>query len=164
MSPSPTVISFESVSKAHGGLRALDGVSLAVHDREFLAIVGPSGSGKTTLLRLVNRLTEASEGVVRVEGEDVRSVDPIGLRRRIGYVFQNIGLFPHMTVAENIAITPRLLGLGHDAHRGARRRAASASCGSIAAGTATAFPTSSRAASVSASASRAHSPRDRGSC
>jgi osmoprotectant transport system ATP-binding protein len=109
MSPSPAVISFESVSKAHGGLRALDGVSLAVHEREFLAVVGPSGSGKTTLLRLVNRLTEASEGVVRVEGKDVRSVDPIGLRRRIGYVFQNIGLFPHMTVAENIAITPRLL-------------------------------------------------------
>jgi osmoprotectant transport system ATP-binding protein len=103
------VISFERVSKTHGALRALDGVSLAVPKGEFLAVVGPSGSGKTTLLRLVNRLTEASEGVVRVEGEDVRAVDPIGLRRRIGYVFQNIGLFPHMTVAENIAITPRLL-------------------------------------------------------
>ena len=108
MPPRP-VISFERVSKTHGALRALDGVSLAVQEREFLAVVGPSGSGKTTLLRLVNRLTEASQGSVRVEGEDVRAVDPIGLRRRIGYVFQNIGLFPHMTVAENIAITPRLL-------------------------------------------------------
>jgi len=107
--PHPAVISFERVSKTHGGLLALDAVSLAVREGEFLAVVGPSGSGKTTLLRLVNRLTEASEGVVRVEGEDVRAVDPIGLRRRIGYVFQNIGLFPHMTVAENIAITPRLL-------------------------------------------------------
>src|ERR1700704_2822544 len=108
MPPRP-VISFERVSKTHGALRALDGVSLAVQEREFLAVVGPSGSGKTTLLRLVNRLTEASDGSVRVEGDDVRAVDPIGLRRRIGYVFQNIGLFPHMTVAENIAITPRLL-------------------------------------------------------
>jgi osmoprotectant transport system ATP-binding protein len=95
----PAVISFERVSKTHGALRALDGVSLAVPEGQFLAVVGPSGSGKTTLLRLVNRLTEASDGVVRVEGEDVRAVDPIGLRRRIGYVFQNIGLFPHMTVA-----------------------------------------------------------------
>jgi osmoprotectant transport system ATP-binding protein len=72
--------------------------------------VGPSGSGKTTLLRLVNRLTEASSGDVRVNGDDVNAVDAISLRRRIGYVFQGIGLFPHMTVAENIAITPRLLG------------------------------------------------------
>jgi osmoprotectant transport system ATP-binding protein len=109
--PQPSaVISFENVVKAHGGRRALDGISLAVPERAFLAVVGPSGSGKTTLLRLINRLTEASEGVVRVEGEDVRAGDPIGLRRRIGYVFQNIGLFPHMTVADNIAITPRLLG------------------------------------------------------
>ena len=106
----PAVISFDQVGKSHGGLRALAGVSLAIPAGTFLAIVGPSGSGKTTLLRLINRLAEASEGIVRVEGEDVRTVDPIGLRRRIGYVFQNVGLFPHMTVAENIAITPRLLG------------------------------------------------------
>jgi osmoprotectant transport system ATP-binding protein len=110
MPPAPAVISFTNVVKTHGGHRALDGVSLAVAEREFVAIVGPSGSGKTTLLRLINRLTEASEGIVRVEDEDVRTVDPIRLRRRIGYVFQNIGLFPHMTVAENIGITPRLLG------------------------------------------------------
>jgi len=107
--PTPAAISFERVGKTYEGVRALDDVSLAVAEREFLAIVGPSGSGKTTLLRLINRLSETSEGVVRVEGEDVRTVDPVGLRRRLGYVFQNIGLFPHMTVAENIAITPRLL-------------------------------------------------------
>jgi osmoprotectant transport system ATP-binding protein len=88
----------------------VNGVSLAVAAREFLAIVGPSGSGKTTLLRLANRLTDPSSGVVRVDGEDVRTLDPISLRRRIGYVFQGVGLFPHMTVAENITITPRLLG------------------------------------------------------
>ena len=105
------VISFENVAKSYGGGRpALDRVSLDVREREFVAVVGPSGSGKTTLLRLVNRLTEPSAGVVRVEGEDVRTADAIALRRRIGYVFQGIGLFPHMTVAENIGVTPRLLG------------------------------------------------------
>ena len=88
----------------------LDGVSLDVREREFLAIVGPSGSGKTTLLRLINRLIDPSAGTVRVEGEDVQSVDAVTLRRRIGYVFQGVGLFPHLTVAENIAITPKLLG------------------------------------------------------
>jgi len=108
--PAPSVISFEGVGTVLAGHRVLDGISLAVAQGEFLAILGPSGAGKTTLMRLINRLAEASEGAVRVEGEDVRTADPIGLRRRIGYVFQNIGLFPHMTVAENIAITPRLLG------------------------------------------------------
>jgi osmoprotectant transport system ATP-binding protein len=112
MSPASAAISFENVSKSYGGegAAALDGVSLTVGAREFLAIVGPSGSGKTTLLRLVNRLIDPSAGTVRVEGEDVQSIDAVTLRRRIGYVFQGVGLFPHMTVAENIAITPHLLG------------------------------------------------------
>src|SRR5690348_7659832 len=109
MSASP-VISFMEVGKSFDGSRTLDNVSFAVREREFVAVVGPSGAGKTTLLRLINGLAEPSKGSVRVEGEDVRAADPIALRRRIGYVFQNIGLFPHMTVAENIAITPRLLG------------------------------------------------------
>ena len=88
------VISFESVSKRFdGGAPALDDVSLAVREREFVAVVGPSGSGKTTLLRLVNRLTDPTTGIVRVEGEDVQGVDAIALRRRIGYVFQGVGLF-----------------------------------------------------------------------
>ncbi|MBI4276025.1 MAG: ATP-binding cassette domain-containing protein [Rhizobiales bacterium] len=111
MPSAPPIISFKEVSKAYdGGASALDCVSLDVAGGEFLAIVGPSGSGKTTLLRLVNRLAEPSTGVVRVNGENVQSLDPIALRRRIGYVFQGIGLFPHMTVAENISITPTLLG------------------------------------------------------
>jgi osmoprotectant transport system ATP-binding protein len=105
------VIAFDNVSKRYGGAApVLDGVSLEVPEREFLAIVGPSGSGKTTLLRLVNRLIDPSGGAVRVEGDDVQSIDAVSLRRRIGYVFQGTGLFPHMTVAENIAITPKLLG------------------------------------------------------
>ena len=105
-------IALKDVSKAYdeGRVRALDGVSLAVPEREFLAIVGPSGSGKTTLLQLINRLAEPTRGTVEVEGTDVRAVPPIALRRRIGYVFQGVGLFPHLTVAENIAITPRLVG------------------------------------------------------
>jgi osmoprotectant transport system ATP-binding protein len=104
-------ISVENASKRFGdGRLVLDGVSLAIEAGEFVAVVGPSGSGKTTLLRLINRLADPSAGSVRIGGADAASLDPIGLRRRIGYVFQEVGLFPHMTVAENIAITPRLLG------------------------------------------------------
>jgi osmoprotectant transport system ATP-binding protein len=112
MTDARPAISFHDVSKSYGDGRVnvLDHVSLAVRDREFLAIVGPSGSGKTTLLRLVNRLTDPTAGTVRVDGQDVQGIDAVALRRRIGYVFQGIGLFPHMTVAENIAITPKLLG------------------------------------------------------
>jgi osmoprotectant transport system ATP-binding protein len=105
-------IAFHDVCKSYddGRVPVLDHVSLAIGECEFLAVVGPSGSGKTTLLRLVNRLIEPTSGEVRVAGQDVRATDAVALRRRIGYVFQRIGLFPHMTVAENIAITPRLLG------------------------------------------------------
>jgi osmoprotectant transport system ATP-binding protein len=112
MSPATATIAFENVFKRYGEGAApvLDGVSLAIREHEFLAVVGPSGSGKSTLLRLINRLIEPSSGTVRVNGEDVQTADAVTLRRRIGYVFQGIGLFPHMTVAENMAITPRLLG------------------------------------------------------
>ncbi len=112
MTQAPSIIALESASKTYNGEQhtVLDNVTLSVPEREFLAIVGPSGSGKTTLLRLINRLTDPSSGTVSVEGKDIRGVDPITLRRRIGYVFQGVGLFPHMTVAENIAVTPRLLG------------------------------------------------------
>jgi len=105
------LIAFTDVSKRFDGrVLAVDGVSLEVAEGEFLAIVGGSGSGKTTLLRLANRLIEPTHGSVTVAGEDVAATDPIGLRRRIGYVFQSGGLFPHMSVADNIGITPRLLG------------------------------------------------------
>jgi osmoprotectant transport system ATP-binding protein len=112
MTAAPAVISFEDISKTYDGgrVKVLDRVSLSVREGELLAIVGPSGSGKTTLLRLVNRLIEPGDGTVRVEGEDVRDLDPVMLRRRIGYVFQGVGLFPHLTVAENIGITPKLIG------------------------------------------------------
>ncbi|HEY0220118.1 MAG TPA: ATP-binding cassette domain-containing protein [Afipia sp.] len=112
MSISKPAIAFERVVKTFdgGGTRAVNDVSINIAQGEFLAIVGGSGSGKTTLLRLVNRLIEPDSGTVRVHGEDVGHGDPIALRRSIGYVFQNGGLFPHMSVGQNIGITPRLLG------------------------------------------------------
>jgi osmoprotectant transport system ATP-binding protein len=104
-------IELKDVTKSYGARASvLDRVSLTVTEGEFLAIVGPSGSGKTTLLRLINRLAEPTSGTVRIGETDVTDTDPIELRRKIGYVFQGVGLFPHMTVAENIAITPRLIG------------------------------------------------------
>src|ERR1700709_1190277 len=108
----PPLISYTNVAKTFDGGRvvAVDDVSLEVAEGEFLAIVGGSGSGKTTLLRLANRLIEGGRGTITVEGEDICNVDPIRLRRRIGYVFQNGGLFPHISVAGNIGITPKLLG------------------------------------------------------
>jgi osmoprotectant transport system ATP-binding protein len=110
--PTTPLIAYCNVGKTFDGGRvaAVDDVSLEVREGEFLAIVGGSGSGKTTLVRLANRLIEATSGRVMVEGEDVRAVDPVQLRRRIGYVFQSGGLFPHLSVADNIGITPKLLG------------------------------------------------------
>ena len=109
----PPLIAFAHVGKSFddGRVRAVDNVSLEVAAGEFLAIVGGSGSGKTTLLRLASRLIEADSGSIMIEGADVRAVDPVQLRRRIGYVFQSGGLFPHMSVAANIGITPKLKGL-----------------------------------------------------
>src|SRR4051812_26777169 len=111
MSVAPPLIAFAHVGKSFDGgrVKAVDDVTLDVAEGEFLAIVGGSGSGKTTLLRLANRLIEADAGSVTIEGEDVRTVNPVRLRRRIGYVFQSGGLFPHISVAGNIGITPKLL-------------------------------------------------------
>jgi osmoprotectant transport system ATP-binding protein len=113
MTAAPPLIAFAHAGKSFDGgrVRAVDDVSLEVAEGEFLAIVGGSGSGKTTLLRLANRLIDADGGSIMIEGEDVRTVDPVRLRRRIGYVFQSGGLFPHLSVADNIGITPRLEGM-----------------------------------------------------
>jgi len=104
------LIELEDVEKRYGEHRALAGVSLRVDAGEFVALVGGSGSGKTTLLKTINRLAAPGAGRVRVAGEDTGAIAAPVLRRKIGYVFQEIGLFPHLGVAENIAITPRLLG------------------------------------------------------
>ncbi|WP_363244675.1 ABC transporter ATP-binding protein [Phenylobacterium sp.] len=100
----------DHVSKSYGAQKALDDVSLTIGAGEFVALVGASGSGKTTLLKTINRLIAPDAGAVRIEGEDASAQAPHLLRRKIGYVFQDIGLFPHLTLAENIAITPKLLG------------------------------------------------------
>jgi len=105
------LIAYADVRKVFAGnVVAVDGVSLDVARGELLAVVGGSGSGKTTLLRLANRLIDADQGSIALEGADVRGLDPVALRRRIGYVFQSGALFPHLSVAANIGITPKLLG------------------------------------------------------
>ncbi|AVT76094.1 ABC transporter, ATP-binding protein [Rhodopseudomonas palustris] len=105
------MIAYDRITKSFGGgrIKAIDDVSLAVQRGELLAIVGGSGSGKTTLLRLTNRLIDADAGAIAIDGHDIQTADPIALRRGIGMVFQNGGLFPHLTVARNIGITPKLL-------------------------------------------------------
>jgi osmoprotectant transport system ATP-binding protein len=104
-----SAVQFATVSASRGGRPVLRDVSLAVRAGETLALVGRSGSGKTTLLRLVNRLLEPDSGRVTVNGKATTDWDPIALRRTIGYVIQDAGLFPHLTVAANIAVVPRLL-------------------------------------------------------
>jgi osmoprotectant transport system ATP-binding protein len=99
---------FEGATRRYDGVSAVDSLDLTVGRGDFVALVGASGSGKSTLLRMVNRLDEPDEGAVRLDGQNVLDLGLIELRRRIGYVFQHIGLFPHMTVAENIGILPRL--------------------------------------------------------
>ena len=93
-----------------GGTTAVDDVTVAIAGGSFVALVGSSGSGKSTLLKTINRLIEPSAGSVAIDGQAVDAEDRFRLRRRIGYVFQNIGLFPHLTVAENVAIGLRLEG------------------------------------------------------
>ncbi|MBV8914359.1 MAG: ABC transporter ATP-binding protein [Acetobacteraceae bacterium] len=104
-------MTLEAVSKSFGpGPPAVDRVDLQVPEGATVALIGPSGCGKTTTLRMINRLIEPSSGRILVAGEDVMNGDPVQLRRRIGYVIQQVGLFPHMTVAQNVATVPRLLG------------------------------------------------------
>jgi osmoprotectant transport system ATP-binding protein len=105
------MIDLEDVTKRYGpGTVAVDGLSLEVAEGETCVLVGPSGCGKTTTLKMINRLVEPTSGRVLVGGQDVARVDPVALRRGIGYVIQQVGLFPHLDVAGNVAIVPRLLG------------------------------------------------------
>ncbi|QNA85978.1 ATP-binding cassette domain-containing protein [Sphingomonas sp. So64.6b] len=117
--PGPSV-SFDSISKSYsGGTLAVDKVTTEIAAGSFVALVGASGSGKSTLLKMINRLVEPSAGSIAIGGEAVGSIEPYALRRRIGYVFQNIGLFSHLGVADNIAIGLKLSGqsdkVGHAA-------------------------------------------------
>jgi len=104
------MIELEHAVCSHGGRRVVDDVSFAVPSGAFCALVGSSGAGKSTTLKLINRLQPLTGGTIRVGGADIAALAPEALRRRIGYVIQSIGLFPHWTVAQNIATVPRLLG------------------------------------------------------
>ncbi|MGI5481465.1 ABC transporter ATP-binding protein [Streptomyces lavendofoliae] len=116
------MIRFERVTKRYAdGTTAVDDLSFEVAEGELVTLVGPSGCGKTTTMKMVNRLIEPTEGRIFVDGQDIADVDPVRLRRRIGYVIQQVGLFPHKTVLENTATVPHLLGVKRSA---ARARAA----------------------------------------
>jgi len=112
------VIEFRSISKTFpGGTTAVDDFSLVIPSHRTTVFVGSSGCGKTTLLRMINRMVDASSGDLEIDGENVARIDPVKLRRRIGYVMQNSGLLPHRTVIDNIATVPRLNGVPRkDAH------------------------------------------------
>lgn len=108
--PTDPMIILDGVSRRYGAVAAVDQVSLSIERHAFVAMVGASGSGKSTLLRMINRLEDPDEGHVRIDGRGVGAEAAPALRRRIGYVFQQHGLFPHMTVAANIAIGLRIAG------------------------------------------------------
>src|ERR1041385_7462312 len=111
--PSPVpdpIVSLADVRFSYGSRVVLDNLNLAIAPGESVALVGRSGAGKSTVLKLINRLLLPDAGHVRVQGRDTREWDPIALRRRTGYVLQDIGLFPHLTIAENVALVPRLEG------------------------------------------------------
>jgi osmoprotectant transport system ATP-binding protein len=104
------MIRFENVVKKFGDTVAVNDLSLDVNEGEIVMLLGPSGCGKTTSLKMINRLIDLTSGTITVEGQDVSQVEPVQLRRRIGYVIQQSGLFPHMTIGDNISAVPRLLG------------------------------------------------------
>ncbi|TVR59793.1 MAG: ATP-binding cassette domain-containing protein [Gemmatimonadales bacterium] len=110
-SSSPPALEARGVVKVYGELRALDGVSMQVASGECVALVGESGSGKTTLLRSFNRMVEPDQGEIFLDGDSARSMDPVRIRRRTGYVQQAGGLLPHWTVLRNVQLVPRLLGM-----------------------------------------------------
>lgn len=109
------MIEFKNVSKVYPGNQvAVKDINLKFNDGEFICFIGTSGSGKTTCMRMINRMNEVSEGEILIDGSNVKDYNPVDLRRKIGYVIQQIGLFPHMTVFDNIVLVPRLLEWDED--------------------------------------------------
>ena len=104
------MIAIDQLSKSYDGgkTQVVSNISLSIESGEILVILGSSGSGKSTLLKMINRLVEASSGRIEIDGEDIKRYDPVQLRRRIGYAIQDVGLFPHMTVEENISLLYRV--------------------------------------------------------
>ncbi|MEG0753647.1 MAG: ABC transporter ATP-binding protein, partial [Angelakisella sp.] len=104
------MIRFQNVKKQYDKNTILNGLTFEINEGEFVVLIGPSGCGKTTTLKTINRLIEVDEGQIFVNGKDIAAQDKVALRRSIGYVIQQIGLFPNMTVAQNICVVPKLLG------------------------------------------------------
>ena len=103
------MIEFQNVSKTYKpGHPVVKSLNLHVNRGEILVLIGPSGCGKTTTMKMVNRLVEPTAGKILINGEDIHEQNPVELRKNIGYVIQNIGLLPHMTIAENVALVPKL--------------------------------------------------------
>lgn len=103
------MIEFKHVCKSYGNTQILKDLSFKINDGEFIALVGPSGCGKTTTLKTINRLNEIDSGQILIDNVDIQTRDKTELRRSIGYVIQQIGLFPNMTVEQNICVVPKLL-------------------------------------------------------
>ncbi|WP_370573881.1 ABC transporter ATP-binding protein [Methanomethylovorans sp.] len=103
-------IELQQVSKKYGSRYAVESLDLTIEGGELLILIGPSGSGKTTTLQMINRMIEPDAGNILINGQNVTQLDPVSLRRNIGYVIQNIGLFPHMTIGENVGLVPKLEG------------------------------------------------------
>jgi osmoprotectant transport system ATP-binding protein len=109
------MIEFQHVSKIYkGGKVAVEDINLSFDKGEFICFIGTSGSGKTTSMRMINRMTEPTKGKILIDGEDIQKMNPVELRRKIGYVIQNIGLMPHMTIRENITLVPKLLKVSQE--------------------------------------------------
>ena len=102
------MINFKNVSKSFGNKKILDNINIEIEKNKITCLIGESGCGKTTLLKMINRLNEPTSGMITINGKNILKQDPIKLRRSIGYVIQQTGLFPHMTVKENIELIPKL--------------------------------------------------------
>ncbi|MDB5055133.1 MAG: glycine/betaine transporter ATP-binding protein [Bacilli bacterium] len=102
------MIAFKGVSKVYHNAQIINKLDLSISDGELFVLIGPSGCGKTTTMKMINRLIEPSSGTIEINGEDISKQDPVQLRRNIGYVIQQIGLFPHMTIGQNVALVPKL--------------------------------------------------------
>ena len=109
------MIEFQQVSKIYkGGKVAVEDVNLSFEKGEFICFIGTSGSGKTTCMRMINRMTDPSKGKILINGKSVTEINPVELRRQIGYVIQSIGLMPHMTIRENITLVQKLLKVSQE--------------------------------------------------
>ena len=117
------MLEFKNVSKVYQGNKpAVEGVTLTFNEGEFIVFIGTSGSGKTTCMRMINRMTEPTSGTILLNGRDIATMDAVRLRRRIGYVIQQIGLMPHMTIYENVTLVPSLLKWDEERRRAAAKR------------------------------------------